>query len=272
MITYNHYEYLEQAIDGVLMQKTNFDYELIIANDNSPDNTDVIIQKYINSHPKGYRIKYLHNKVNIGMMPNFINAFENCSGKYIALCEGDDYWTNEFKLQKQVDFLENNPEYSICFHHADVNVNGTIVEDNVTLKSNQTTTINDLAKGNYIHTCTVVYRNHLFKDFPDYFYKSPIGDYFLHMLNSRFGNIFCMNEKMAVYRVHDSSYWSSKKQEERTLIWIDFLQNIKKYFKIEIQILFEEQIYKLNNAESSVKKLSMTKKIKLKIKKFLKIN
>ena len=81
-----------------------------------------------------------------------------------------------------------------------------------------------------------------------------------------------MNEKMAVYRVHDSSYWSSKKQEERTLIWIDFLQNIKKYFQLEIQLLFEEQIFKLSNTETCVKKLSITKKIKLRIKKFLKIN
>ncbi|MFM9989045.1 glycosyltransferase [Flavobacterium sp.] len=267
MITYNHQDYIKQAIDSVLMQKTNFDYELVIANDNSPDETNEIINNYIDSHPDGHKIKYLHNKVNIGMMPNFINALKNCSGKYIALCEGDDYWIDEFKLQKQVDFLENNSDYVICFHHAGINTNGLEVEDTITFSTKQTTTIDDLAKGNFMHTCTVVYKNNLFNEFPDYFYKSPIGDYFLHMLNSLYGKIYCINEKMAVYRVHDTSYWSSKKQEERTAIWINFIQNMKNNFPKRIQKKLEYQIVKLeSDSVIKAKKISITKKIKLKIK------
>ena len=265
MITYNHEKYLKQAINGVLMQKTDFEFELVIANDNSPDNTDKIIREYIQANPNGNKIKYLHNKVNIGMMPNFVNALENCSGKYIAMCEGDDYWKDEFKLQKQVDFLEQNKEYVICFHKVNVEKDGIIEEDSITLEVPKKTTIYDLAKGNYIHTCSAVFRNNLFEKFPDYFYKSPIGDYFLHMLNSRYGDIYCINDKMAVYRVHDTSYWSSKQQEDRIKIWVDFIENIKPNFSLKIRKILKKQITHLQP-----KKLSATKKIKLIIRSFFK--
>ncbi len=246
MITYNHEKYLKKAIDGVLMQKTNFEFELIIANDNSPDATISIVNEYITSHPNGYKIKFLNNETNLGMMPNFINAIENCNGKYIALCEGDDYWTNENKLQKQIDFLEKNRNYTICFHKVNIDNNNAIIEDTITKKVDSKTTIYNLAKGNYIHTCSVVYRNYLFDSFPDYFYKAPVGDYFLHLLNSRFGKIFCINELMANYRVHDTSYWSSKKQEERSKIWIEFLEGIKPNFNKRVQNYLQIQIERIN--------------------------
>lgn len=265
MITYNHEKYLKQAIDSVLMQKTTFDFELVIANDNSPDQTHSIIEEYIQSNPNRSKIKYLHNKVNMGMMPNFANALANCSGKYIAMCEGDDYWTDELKLQKQVDFLEQNKEYAICFHKVNVETNGLIEEDTITLEVPEKTTIYDLAKGNYIHTCSAVFRNNLFEKFPDYFYKSPIGDYFIHMLNSRYGDIYCMNDKMAVYRVHDTSYWSSKKQEDRIKIWVDFIENIKPNFSRDIRKILKKQITHIQP-----KKVSITKKIKLGIRSFFK--
>lgn len=261
MITYNHKDYLKQAIDGVLMQKTDFEYELIIANDNSPDNSDEIIQAYINSHPNGHKIKYLNNEVNLGMMPNFINAFKNCSGKYIALCEGDDYWTDEFKLQKQVDFLEKNKDFSICFHKIKIDNNGVILDDDITKKTKQITTIKNLAKGNYMHTCSVVFRNNLFDKFPEYFANAPVGDYFLHMLNARYGKIYCLEGIMANYRVHETSYWSSKKQEERTRIWIEFIEKIKPNFNFQVQNYLQAQIEKTLGI---FKKKSFLKRAKLK--------
>ncbi len=252
MITYNHENYLKKAIQSVLIQKTQFDFELVIANDNSPDNSILIIEEFINQHPNGHKIKFLNNKENLGIMPNFINALKNCNGDYIALCEGDDYWIDENKLQKQVDFLEKNADFAICFHKVNVENNGTISEDNITSISNQTTTINDLARGNYIHTCSVVYRNHLFAEFPNYFYTSPIGDYFLHMLNARYGKIHFINQTMAIYRVHNTSYWSSKQQNEREIIWIDFLNNIKENFEPKVQILLENQINKMQTRKKNL--------------------
>ncbi|HAT80174.1 MAG TPA: hypothetical protein DCS17_01820, partial [Flavobacterium sp.] len=119
MITYLHENFIEQAINGVLMQKGNFEIELIIANDNSPDETNIIVQNCIVNHPNGSWIKYTHHKTNLGMMPNFVWALQQCKGKYIAICEGDDFWTDSFKLQKQIDVLVNYPNLAGCFHNSE---------------------------------------------------------------------------------------------------------------------------------------------------------
>lgn len=243
MITYKHENYIKKAIDSVLNQETNFEFELLISNDNSPDSTDEIILKIVRDHPKSSCIKYINNKINIGMMSNFTNTLKKSKGKYIALCEGDDYWTDRQKLQKQVDFLEANTDFAICFHNVNIDKNNSIEKDTITNVPRTITSIEDLSKGNYIHTCSVVYRNNMFKSYPEYFYNAPVGDYFLHMLNSRFGKIYCLQETMAHYRVHDTSYWSSKQQAEREKIWIEFIKNIKENFEEKIQKNLTNQIY-----------------------------
>jgi glycosyltransferase involved in cell wall biosynthesis len=244
MITYGHSKFLKQAIESVLMQQTTFDFELVISNDCSPDNTDEIIYDIINSNPNGYKIKYFSHKKNLGMMPNFIFLLEQCSGKYIALCEGDDYWTDPLKLQKQVLFLEDNKDFSICFHNVNT-LNGTLFcEENTRKNIASVTTIYDLATYNYINTPSVVYRNGLIPKFPAYFSKTPIGDYFLHMLNAQYGKIKYIDEVMAVYRLHDTSYWSSKDKLDKLKIWIDFIQKIKENFDTDIQMILDQQILK----------------------------
>ena len=115
MVTYNHEKYIAQAIESVLMQKTNFDYELVIGEDCSTDKTKKIIIKYQKRYPKIIRI--ILNKKNLGAGLNFVQILEACKGEYIALLDGDDYWTDPVKLQKQVDFLDNNPYYSISSHN-----------------------------------------------------------------------------------------------------------------------------------------------------------
>jgi glycosyltransferase involved in cell wall biosynthesis len=115
MVTYKHEAYIAEAIEGVLMQEVDFPLELIIADDCSPDGTAEIVQKHINEHPNGHWIKYTRHETNKGMMPNFIWALEQVQGKFIAMCDGDDYWTDPHKLQKQVDFLEANNSCSYVF-------------------------------------------------------------------------------------------------------------------------------------------------------------
>lgn len=118
MITYNHEAFISQSIEGVLMQKTNFAFELIIGEDCSTDKTREICFKYKEKYPQ--KITLLLPESNLGMTKNFISSLNVAAGKYIALCEGDDYWTDPYKLQKQVDFLESNSEYSCCFHRYDI--------------------------------------------------------------------------------------------------------------------------------------------------------
>lgn len=242
MITYNHGRFLKEAIHGVLDQKTNFEIELVIAEDNSPDDSETIINSIIAEHPKGSCIKYIKNKQNIGPIPNFSNAIKSCDGDYVALCEGDDYWTDDNKLQKQVDFLEQNKKFVICFHPIRILQKGELVKDTITREVRPVTTIYELAKGNFIHTCSVVYRNHLFPSFPKNFEKAPIGDYFIHMLNARFGKIYKMTDEMAVYRIHDNSYWSSRNESERHQVWTSFIELIIPNFNFKTQTILRDQI------------------------------
>jgi glycosyltransferase involved in cell wall biosynthesis len=113
MITYNHEPYIRQAIDGILMQKTDFPFELFIGEDCSKDNTRQICLEYKEKYPD--KIKLLCPEKNLGAQQNFIQTVNMCNGKYIAFCEGDDYWTDPMKLQKQLDFMEANIKYSLCY-------------------------------------------------------------------------------------------------------------------------------------------------------------
>ena len=154
MITYGHEKFIKNAIQGILMQECKFEFELIIANDCSPDKTDTVVQNIIESHPKAHRIVYTKHISNKGMMPNFFWAIDQCKGKYIAFCEGDDYWTDPLKLQNQVDFLETNPEYGLV--HTDVdyfNVLKNELTQNVLEKSQNYCRIPDI-RNVYLHLLT----------------------------------------------------------------------------------------------------------------------
>jgi len=134
-------------------------------------------------------------------MANFIFTLKKAQNKYIALCEGDDYWTDSFKLKKQIDFLESEDDYVLCFHKVNIlKTDGKIVEDFITKVPDNYESIQTLAqKGNYIHTPSVVFRN-IIKDFPFEFELSPVGDYFLYMLLAEKGKLKYIEETMAVYR------------------------------------------------------------------------
>ena len=118
MITYGHEKYIREAIEGVLMQEGDFELELIVANDCSPDDTDTVLHAILKEHPRASCVRYFKHEENKGMMPNFVFALQQATGKYIALCDGDDYWTDPYKLQKQVDFLEVNDDYIVTCHDA----------------------------------------------------------------------------------------------------------------------------------------------------------
>lgn len=202
-ITYGHEDFIKGTLNGVLMQKYNGPVEFIIGNDNSLDNTDKVIKDYFNETfiPANFEIKYEKHENNIGMMPNFIWALKQASGKYIALCEGDDYWTDPNKLQKQVNFLEKNEEYVLTFHPIKIlKTNGELVDDFITTVPENYENQETLARlGNYIHTPSVVFRN-IIKKFPREFEISPIGDYFLYLILSTNGKVKILTETMAVYR------------------------------------------------------------------------
>ncbi|GHT33458.1 hypothetical protein AGMMS49574_19170 [Bacteroidia bacterium] len=197
MITYNHEKYIIQAIEGVLMQKTNFPIELIIGEDYSTDNTRKICLEYKEKYPN--IIKLLLPDKNLGANQNSRNTLEACRGKYIAMCEGDDYWTDSHKLQKQVDFLEMYDDFSMCFHNAIRNnlYDGTRQNFNNPLNKNIFNIKDVILKPWFTPTASIVYRND--KDFVDIEWYGINGDMKILFLNSLKGKLYYFDEIMSMY-------------------------------------------------------------------------
>lgn len=233
MITYLHENYIRQAIEGVLMQETDFEYDLIVADDCSPDNTNGIVNDIISTHPLGYRIKYFRHEKNLGMLGNGLFGLSKCTGNYVALCEGDDYWTDPYKLQKQVDFLEANPEFIFTFHDAMI-LNQKTGEKRPRIGERKIDEIVDLKSvilQNNIPTASVVYRNILdYKTLPDWFYNISKGDYGLCVLLAEKGPGKYLTESMSVYRVHEGGVWSGNSFEKTHQADMLFYNYLLKYF------------------------------------------
>lgn len=209
-LAYNHEKFIKDAIEGFLMQRTTFPFEIIIHDDASTDKTIEIIREYENRNPELFNNIYQkENQFSQGIKPTINFLYPKARGKYVALCEGDDYWIDSDKLQKQVDFLEHNKDYTICFHNVKINKHGKLINDYITRDVPGSTNILELAKGNYMHTPSVVFKRN-WKELPSWFAACPAGDYALHMINAQFGKIKKMNDVMAVYRIHDSNIWANQ--------------------------------------------------------------
>ena len=203
--TYNHEKYIEECIKSIVAQKTNFNFKLLISDDNSTDKTPKIIEKYRKRYPN--LINVIYRKKNLGAAENFVETLNTVHSKYVALCDGDDYWSDVNKLQKQIDFLEKNLDYSICFHQTLI-----FFEDESQEARLHPLNINDLINENFIPSNSVVYRwkyiksDSLKKDF-----SSTIvpGDYFLHLMHTMDGKIYYINEPMSCYRKQTNGIWYS---------------------------------------------------------------
>lgn len=211
MITYNHEHFIAQAIESVMTQQTDFDYELVIGEDCSTDTTREICLTYQQRYPDKIRL-LLHEK-NLGMIRNYAETFSRCTAQYLAVLDGDDYWTTPYKLQRQVDFLDAHPDYAICFARTQA-----LVEDGSCEpfsmpspeRAKATYTVEDLLEANMIANSSVMYRNGLIKGFPDWFFRLEISDWPLHVLMAQHGKIGYLDECMVAYRIHSSSGFSSR--------------------------------------------------------------
>jgi glycosyltransferase involved in cell wall biosynthesis len=214
MITYNHETFITQAVESVMMQETDFPYELVIGEDCSSDRTRDICIKLQRKYPD--RIKLLLPEENLGIQPNFVQTLKACEGEYIALLEGDDYWTAVWKLQKQIQFLETHPECSSCSHSVE-----TRYEAGATPPARATVSaavefysLTDVLLRPVAQTCSIVFRNHFKGTFPEWFSKLGFGDWALMVLNAERGLLGYLNEVMGCYRVHTGGAWSAS-----TRIW-----------------------------------------------------
>lgn len=203
MITYNHADFIEDAIDGIVKQECSYPIELIISDDFSLDNTQFIVQNKIKQIHNNISIKYIRHDENIGMMENFDFAYKQCKGTYIAFCEGDDYWSDKSKLQKQVDFLEKNREYVLCFHNAEVLYENSGKRRLFIQKyEKEDYYAEDILREWYIPTASMVFRN-VPEKLPEYMMTAPHSDLGFQIFLSKFGKFKLIDEVMSVYRKSD---------------------------------------------------------------------
>jgi len=266
MITYDHENYIEEAINGVLMQECDFDVEFIIVNDHSPDNTERIILEILKNHPNSSWIKYIMQKKNLGIRPNSIFALKKCQGKYIALCEGDDYWTDPLKLQKQVDFLENNIEVSLCFHNCEVLFDGLESKSTNNNRGLKVLTENrkyesiEVLEQWLIPTASVVFRtsslSERFYNYISKYEKFMYWDIVLFLTVAEHGILYGFSDALSVYRRHAGGLTSVDASIDFDKKYAAHLEGIirvfgKKYKKSVVAVLgklyFSLALYSINN-------------------------
>lgn len=211
-ITYNHEDYIADAIESFLIQKTNFEFEILIGEDCSTDNTKKILEKFLILYPG--KIRLITSEKNVGARENSRRLLENSLGKYIAVCEGDDYWTDPYKLQKQVDYMENNPECTLCFHAAEiVQESGTPTGQLVRSYNNSNiSSTEDIINGGggFCPTASLLYVKKLMENPPDFYKNAHVGDYALQMMVASHGYAYYIDEVMSAYRIGGNGSWTSR--------------------------------------------------------------
>ncbi len=263
IITYNHENYIKQTLESILTQKTDFHIEIILANDGSTDKTHEIIQSTLVEYPNPLvKTHYFFHPKNLGMIPNFVFALKKCKGKYIAFCEGDDYWTDPLKLQKQVRFLETNKDYNLITGSVKVyhqNANSFKTQMN---KGSYTFSYKDMILRNHCSTCTTVIRNFIadeptFKLFDD---RGTDSQVWIRALGKN-GKGYFSNEVVAVYRKHDTGVStithknidtyekkiaSLKRKIDKAIFWNQYFGNNAKKSVISVKEKMYKRMLKLS--------------------------
>jgi glycosyltransferase involved in cell wall biosynthesis len=231
MLTYNHEKFIAQAIEGVMMQQTNFPFELVIGEDCSTDDTRRICLQYKEKYPETIQL-LLHEK-NVGAKRNGQMVIDACMGKYIAICEGDDYWTDPCKLQKQVDFLETHSDYSACAHQC------TVIYDYMnrkpepfTKKTKDPVLLKDLLNGHICHLNTLMVKHELIQMADNESADIVSTDKYLYFVCAANGFIKFMPEAMSVYRINHTgiSTWINPAMMEADLQMATLLVNAYPWF------------------------------------------
>jgi glycosyltransferase involved in cell wall biosynthesis len=208
--TYNHDKYIAQALDSVLMQETNFEYEIIVGEDCSADQTRSIVLDFQRRNPKKIRLVLPPENLGAGGTQIFARALELAQGRYVALLDGDDYWISSDKLQKQADFLDLHPECALCFHNAlRIYDDGNRASLPYNPKNQKRISgLEDILRSNFIAGCTPMFRRTALPDFPAWYYSLPYGDWAFYILCVQHGKVGYLDEILGVYRIHTEGLWS----------------------------------------------------------------
>lgn len=241
-ITYNHELYITEALDSFLMQETDFPFEIVIRDDNSMDNTYSIIQNYVEKYPT--LIRLLDSSKNIGMNNNFMSVFTDAKGEYIALCEGDDYWCDNNKLQYQYNFILKDIEIDFLIHACySVNSKSEILKQNNNRffghDTNQRFVYQDILSypGQFAPTSSYFIKSSILKQLPNWFNEAPIGDIFIELYAAKENGGIYLPKIMSCYRVESIGSWTDKMKKVSPQKKIEYaekmiiaIENMKKDF------------------------------------------
>lgn len=253
--TFNHGKFITQMLEGALRQKTNFDFEIVIGDDASTDDNAIIIKEYSERFPNKIRA-FLHPQnlgpelpKELGGKNNVAFLFAQCKSKYIALCEGDDFWTDDLKLQKAFDFLENNKEYALCHHQLDV-----IYQDNSDIHGfnpndqRDTSNLLDLLNDEFwfLGTASTVFRNVFMQGMPDWWWKTASGDLGIFIEVAKYGKIKYFPEAMGCYRKHSGGMTNIHTPQNQFFLRnrMEMFQNLDKYFEMKYHKILVKTIEK----------------------------
>ncbi len=240
LITYNHAAYICQALESILMQKTEHEVEIIVADDCSPDNTVDIIREYENK--TSFRFTYLPKDKNIGYNKNYQQAFAACTGDYVAIMEGDDYWVKINHLQNHIDLLTEQSAASMSYNrHIRLfeDQNREEIFEWTDNKDYQIVTTEELALGNRIGNLSCcMFRGDLIRNLDPKLFDMDIADWMLGMYMGQFGPLLYLKEVTSAYRIHDNGQWSKMSEEEQCKKVIEFINEYDKYFNYKFTIPF----------------------------------
>lgn len=232
LITYNQAQYIQQVLESILMQEISCEVEIIVADDCSTDNTLEIIKEYKNKSP--FTFTYLEKEHNVGYNKNYQQAFVACTGDYVAIMEGDDYWTKANHLQNHIDHLEQHTKASMSYNrHIRLfeDQDREEIFDWTTDENYEFVTTEQLALGNRIGnlSCCVFRGSHIQRLDPKLF-DVEIADWMLGMYMGQFGPLLYLKDVTSAYRIHDNGQWSKMTEQGQSIRVIELINEYDKYF------------------------------------------
>ncbi|MBB4035063.1 glycosyltransferase involved in cell wall biosynthesis [Dysgonomonas hofstadii] len=240
LITYNHANYIRQAVESILMQETGHEVEIIVADDCSPDNTVDIIREY--ESKTSFSFIYLQKEHNVGYNKNYRLAFAACTGDYVAIMEGDDYWIKSNHLQNHINFLEQQYCCSMSYNRHLRLFEDQNREELFDWESNidyERITTEQLALGNRIGNLSCcVFRGEYIRNIDPKLFDMEIADWMLGMYMGQFGPLLYLKEVTSAYRIHDNGQWSRMDEKEQFIRIIELINEYDKYFNYKYTEVF----------------------------------
>lgn len=241
LVTYNQARFVEQALRSALAQETAFAYEIVVADDGSTDGTREIVEQFARAAPE--RVRLVGHDSHVGVQQNLVTAYTSCSGDYLALLNGDDYWISPYKLQRQIQFLERHEECAICFHNVlTIHEDGTGEALAFPNGRKVFSGVDDLLVENFIPASSVVYRRGLVREFLDWPDAALTWDWAVHLLHAQYGRVGYLADTMAVTRHCAAGLWNGATPRQKASAAIAMLGRLNEHFKHKYDALIGASI------------------------------